>query len=141
MMNKQVILLAAAFSFAFLTGCGGQNKQPGEEFYDADYRAKADSAYEENQRNRPAMTQAQTANPDTNSEQVGANASTHSAASEAPAAQNDKSQASAPGKTAGTTPNEGRTNAGAAPAQTKPAAAGGGFEKGKELIADRKSDV
>ncbi|PSR55690.1 cytochrome c class I [Adhaeribacter arboris] len=134
-MNKQVILLAAAFSFTFLTGCGSQTKQPGEEFYDPDYRAKADSAYEENQKNQP-VAQAQPATRDTNSEKFGPNASTHSAASEAPAAQADKSQASAPGKIAGTTPTEG--NSGAAPTQTKPAATGGNFEKGKALLA--KSD-
>ncbi|QMU31441.1 c-type cytochrome [Adhaeribacter radiodurans] len=131
-MNKQFILLAA-FSFAFLTGCGSQTKQPGEEFYDSDYRAKADSAYEENQRNQPVAQAQPAVNTDTNSEKVGANASTHSAASEAPSAQADKSQASSPGKVAGTTPTET-----AAPAQTKPAATAGNFEKGKALLA--KSD-
>jgi len=139
-MNKPVIFFAA-LSFAFLTSCGGSSQQQaGEEYYDADYRAKADSAYEENQRNRPAAP-AQTASAngsgDTNTEQVGPNASTHSAASEAPSAEADKSQASSPAKTAGAAPTQEKAAAAAKPAAT-PTATVGNFEKGKELIG--KSD-
>ncbi len=128
-MNKQVILLAA-FSFAFFSGCSSKTeKQPGEEFYDADYRAKADSTYVENEKNR-AMTPAQPDNQDTNSEKVGANASTNSAASEAPAVEADKPQTSSPEKTAETTPTVDKPEA--------KAVAVGNFEKGKTLIS--KSD-
>ncbi|QNF35748.1 c-type cytochrome [Adhaeribacter swui] len=130
-MNKSSIFFAA-LSFAFLTSCGGAQKQPGEEYYDADYRAKSDSAYEENQK-RQGVAQSQTATAngtDTNNEQVGANASTHSAASEAPSAQADKSQASSPAKTAGAASTEQKPADAAKPA--------GNFEKGKGLIA--KSD-
>lgn len=137
-MNKQTILFAA-LSLAVLTGCGGNNqKQAGEEFYDPDYRAKADSAYDQSDKNQ-AVTQAPAANADTNSEKVGPNASTHSAASEAPAAQTDKSQASSPAEVAKSTP--AKDNAAVAKTEAKPEAkpaAAGNFEKGKTLLS--KSD-
>jgi cytochrome c len=141
-MNKPFIFFAA-LSFAFLTSCGGSSQQqPGEEYYDADYRAKADSAYDENLKNQPAAP-AQTAtaangNPDTNNEKLGTTASTHSAASEAPSAEADKSQASSPAKTAGAAPTEEKAPAEAAKPAATPTATAGNFEKGKGLIA--KSD-
>ena len=139
-MNKPVIFFAA-LSFAFLTGCGGSGqKQPGEEYYDADYRAKSDSAYDENQKNQ-GIAQSQTAtangNTDANNEKLGTTASTHSAASEAPSAETDKSQASSPAKTAEPAPTQEKPAATAKPAAT-PTATAGNFEKGKTLIG--KSD-
>jgi cytochrome c len=146
-MNKQ-IMYSAALSLAILTSCGGESKkQAGEEFYDSAYRAKADSAYDATV-SSSATNQAQTNGPaDNNTEMVSPNASTHSAASEAPAAEADKSQASSPAKVAGTAPTE-QAPAADKPAATKsteaakpaatPVAAAGNFEKGKTLIS--KSD-
>ncbi len=141
-MNKPIIFFAA-LSFAFLTSCGGSSQQqPGEEYYDAAYRAKSDSAYDENQKNQaalPAQTAtAATGNQDSNNEKLGTTASTHSAASEAPSAEADKSQASSPAKTAGAAPTEEKAPAAAAKPAATPTATAGNFEKGKGLIA--KSD-
>lgn len=134
-MNKQLIFFAA-LNIAFLTSCGSEaKKQAGEEYYDSAYRAKSDSAFTASEEER-AQAQTETNSRDTNSEKVGENASTHSAASEAPAAENDKSQASSPAKTAEMTP--AKDNAAVAKPETKPVAATGNFDKGKALLA--KSD-
>lgn len=137
-MNKGLIFIAA-LNIAFLTSCGSGQKQAGEEYYDAAYRAKSDSAFTASEKDR-ATAQAETGNRDVNTEKVGENASTHSADSEAPAAENDKSQASSPAKTAGAEPAEEKPadKPAAAPAQAKPAATAGNFEKGKALLS--KSD-
>ncbi len=135
-------MYAAALSIAILTSCSGNSqKQAGEEFYDQDYRAKADSAYDASVTST-AANQAQTNAPvDKNDEKVGPNASTTSAASEAPAAEADAEQASSPAKVAGAAPTE-QAPAAEKPAAAKPAATpvatAGNFEKGKTLIS--KSD-
>lgn len=132
-MNKHIIL-SIALSMALLGGCGQAEKKPGEEYYDTDYRAKSDSAYEENAKNQ-AMTKA----PAAPSEQVGPNASTHSAASEAPAVEKDKTDTKTPEQTVAAAVATKAATDEAPKQEAKPvAAAGGNFDKGKALLS--KSD-
>lgn len=129
---KKITLLFAACNLMFMVGCGSSEKQPGEEYYDPDYKPQANQTAADAPANSTAAT---TQTDNTTATPEATEPANPAPATEMPAVTEPK----ASGETIkGAPANKDEVVVAVQPKDKLPAPPANKFEKGKNLIA--KSD-